>query len=256
MEVQIQRAGLTLRGTLTTPGTASFDLVILMHGFTSDRGTQPDQLLTQLAQRLDAAGLATLRVDFNGHGTSDGAFKEMTVPNEISDGQAILTYARQLAGVNRIYLLGHSQGGVVASMLAGYQHEHVAGVILLAPAATLKDDALRGNTQGYTYDPQRIPDELPIKKGLTLGGFYLRTAQTLPIYEVAQRYTGPVLLVHGSADRVVAPIASERYDRVLTNSRLVRLPAADHGFTSTAARATVLSLVVTTITDRWQPAQR
>lgn len=230
MDVEIKRDGLTLRGTFNKPQTKQFDLVILMHGFTSDRGMNPDQLLYQLAARFEEKGLATLRFDFNGHGQSDGKFENMTVLNEIGDAKAILDYARQIAGVGKIYLLGHSQGGVIASMIAGYYPEKIAKLVLLAPAATLKDDALKGDTQGFTYDPNNIPDQLPIKKGLTLGGFYLRTAQTLPIYEVAQQYHGPVCLVHGLKDTVVNKIASTRYDDVYSNDTLHLLADADHGF--------------------------
>lgn len=230
MDVEIKRDGLTLRGTFNKPQTKQFDLVVLMHGFTSDRGMNPDQLLYQLAARFEGKGLATLRFDFNGHGQSDGKFEDMTVLNEIGDAKAILDYARQISGVGKIYLLGHSQGGVVASMIAGYYPEKIAKLALLAPAATLKDDALKGDTQGFTYDPNNIPDQLPIKKGLTLGGFYLRTAQTLPIYEVAQQYHGPVCLVHGLKDTVVNKIASTRYDDVYSNDTLHLLADADHGF--------------------------
>jgi len=123
MKVEIKRDGLTLRGDFVKPQTDKFNLVILMHGFTSNRGIEPSQLLYQLAQRFVAEGLGTLRFDFNGHGESDGRFQDMTVLNEIADGKAILDYARSLEGVENIYLLGHSQGGVVASMLAGYYPE-------------------------------------------------------------------------------------------------------------------------------------
>lgn len=244
MNIELKRDGLILRGTLTKPATATFDLVILMHGFTSDRGTHPDQLLYQLAARLDAAGYATLRVDFNGHGTSDGAFEDMTVLNEIGDGKAILDYAKQVPGVRHLYLLGHSQGGVVASMLAGYYHDQIDKLMLLAPAATLKADALKGSTQGYTYDPNHIPDKLPIKKGLTLGGMYLRTAQTLPIYEVAQQYHGPVCDVHGLADSVVSPDASRRYADVYEHAELHLLTDVDHGFTTAQGRQQALEIAV------------
>ena len=82
MDVEIKRDGLTLRGTLVKPQTEEFNLVVLMHGFTSNRGVDPDQLLYQLAQRFEAEGMATLRFDFNGHGQSDGRFQDMTVLNE------------------------------------------------------------------------------------------------------------------------------------------------------------------------------
>lgn len=242
MQVETKRDGLTLRGTFTKPEADKFDLVILMHGFTSDRGVLPDQLLYQLAEKFAEKGLATLRFDFNGHGESDGKFEDMTVLNEIGDGKEILDYARQIVGVQKIYLLGHSQGGVIASMLAGYYPEYIDKLALLAPAATLKDDALKGDTQGYTYDPKHIPDELAIKKGLTLGGFYLRTAQTLPIYEVAKEYHGPVCLIHGLKDTVVNNIASKRYDDVYTNDELHLLSDADHGFSIENSRQEALDI--------------
>ncbi|KRO00125.1 alpha/beta hydrolase [Companilactobacillus kimchiensis] len=244
MDVEIKRDNLTLRGTLVKPTAKSFDLVILMHGFTSNRGIEPDQLLYQVAARFEEKGLATLRCDFNGHGQSDGRFEDMTVLNEISDGKAILDYARKLSGVKNIYLLGHSQGGVVASMLAGYYHEKITKLVLMAPAATLKDDALKGSTQGYTYDPENIPDQLPIKKGLTLGGFYLRTAQTLPIYEVASQYQGPVCLIHGLKDTVVNKIASQRYHDSYDNSGLHLIEDADHGFSLGNSRQEAIDLAV------------
>lgn len=242
MDVEIKRDGLTLRGTLIKPKAKEFNLVVLMHGFTSNRGIEPEQLLYQLAQRFEAEGMATLRFDFNGHGQSDGRFQDMTVLNEIGDGKAILDYARNIKGVKNLYLVGHSQGGVVASMIAGYYHEKIDKLALLAPAATLRDDALKGNTQGYTYDPQNIPDTLAIKKGLTLGGFYLWTAQTLPIYDVAKEYTGPVCLVHGLKDTVVDKIASTRYDDVYQNDQLHLLDDADHGFSIGNSRQEALNI--------------
>ncbi|MQS76213.1 alpha/beta hydrolase [Companilactobacillus halodurans] len=242
MDVEIKRDGLTLRGTLEKPAKDEFNLVVLMHGFTSNRGVTPDQLLYQLAKTFEDKGLATLRFDFNGHGQSDGKFENMTVLNEIADGKAILDYARSIKGVKKLYLLGHSQGGVVASMIAGYYHDKVDKLALLAPAATLKDDALKGDTQGYTYDPNNIPDTLPIKKGLTLGGFYLRTAQTLPIYEVASQYSGPVCLIHGLKDTVVNNIASKRYKKSLPQSDLHLLDDADHGFTLGNSRQEALKI--------------
>lgn len=44
----------------------------------------------------------------------------MTIFNELADANAVLSFAQQLKGVRRIYLLGHSQGGVIASLMAAY----------------------------------------------------------------------------------------------------------------------------------------
>lgn len=40
---------------------------------------------------------------------------------------------------------------------------------------------------------------------MKLGGFYLRTAQVLPIYEVSARFSGPVSVIYGTNDQVVNP---------------------------------------------------
>ncbi|WP_048000580.1 alpha/beta fold hydrolase [Lactiplantibacillus herbarum] len=233
MDLVIKRDGLDLQARLEEPAVVGSTLAILMHGFTADMGYDETRIIPRLAAALLEHGVATLRFDFNGHGRSAGRFQDMTVLNEIADAKAVLDYALTL-NYQRIILIGHSQGGVVASMLAGYYPEQIAQLILLAPAATLKSDAQKGVLQGSTYDPKHVPAELSLVNGLMVGGFYLRTAQTLPIYEIAQQYTGPVELIHGTADTVVDPQASERYHEIYQNSHLHRLAGADHSFMGAA----------------------
>ncbi|WP_191988101.1 alpha/beta hydrolase [Lapidilactobacillus wuchangensis] len=239
MDFDFKRDGLKLHGRYENPAKDCQNLVILMHGFTGNLGYHPTDLLAQLAGRLNEQGLATLRFDFNGHGRSEGDFSQMTVLNEIADAQAALSYAFKTWQPKKVSLLGHSQGGVVASMLAGYYADLIDRLVLMAPAATLKSDAQAGKTRGLIYDPHHIPDQLPIWSGLDLGGFYLRTAQTLPIYEVAQQFTGPVCLIHGRGDVVVNKRASEQYHEVYANSELHLLPDADHGFGGSARQPAV-----------------
>ncbi|KRN28104.1 esterase [Lactobacillus selangorensis] len=248
--IEFKRDGLTLRGALDFPDAqqAKYDFVILMHGFTGNMGRTHADLLYELSEKLTAKGLATLRFDFDGHGHSDGQFEDMTVPSEIADAKAALLYVRHLANVGQISLLGHSQGGVVASMLAGLYPDWIAKVVLMAPAATLKSDAQKGVLQGSHYDPHSIPDALPLSwYPEKVGGFYLRTAQVLPIYAVAQRFTGPVCLIHGTADQTVAHEASQKYQAVYQASELHLIPGADHRFTG-ASRETATNLAVAFLT--------
>ncbi len=248
MEFNVTRDGLTLAGIYEPAPQPNGTVAILMHGFTSDRGYTPTALLVQLAQRLRAIGVSTVRFDFNGLGHSDGDFANMTVLNEIADAQAVLTAVQTRLKPQRIDLLGHSQGGVVASMLAGYYPDVIHKLVLMAPAATLKDDAIAGHTRGLAYDPHHIPAQQPMDNGMTLGGFYLRTAQLLPIYETAQAFAGPVCLIHGDADQIVAHRASERYDAVYQDSTLHLIPGASHRLDGDA-RETVLQLATDFIQD-------
>lgn len=224
--ITLERDGLQLVGTREEPFGEIYDMAIIFHGFTANRNTS---LLKEITNSLQDENIASVRFDFNGHGDSDGKFENMTVLNEIEDANAILNYVKTDPHVRNIYLVGHSQGGVVASMLAGLYPDLIKKVVLLAPAATLKNDALEGNTQGVTYNPDHIPDRL-LFKDLTLGGFYLRIAQQLPIYEVSAQFTKPVCLIHGTDDTVVSPNASKKYDQIYQNSTLHLIEGADHCF--------------------------
>ncbi|WP_281165090.1 alpha/beta hydrolase family protein [Liquorilactobacillus sicerae] len=240
MKIAFKRDGLTLRGDLVIPSN-TLKLVILLHGFTSDMGYTADSLIYQLAKHFNQAGLATLRFDFNGHGKSDGDFENMTVLNELADAKAALDYARAIPQIKKIMLLGHSQGGVIASMLAGYYPDLIQRLALLAPAASLKTDAQRGVLQGATYNPKHIPDLLTTIKQKQVGGFYLRIAQSLPIFEVSQIFQKPVCLIHGTNDQIVSPVVAKSYDKIYQNSTLNLLSGADHGLTG-SARSKVLEL--------------
>ena len=73
----------------------------------------------------------------------------MTVLNEIEDLKDVISWAQAQPWVENISLLGHSQGGVVVSMTTGELGDSIIkNVVLMAPAAVLRDDAIRGNTQG------------------------------------------------------------------------------------------------------------
>ena len=249
MEVEIKREGRTLRGLLE--GTAALHndhVAILMHGFLGDRGNHPGKLLYDLSHALNDAGIPTLRFDFAGCGESDGNFAEMTVLSELLDGMAIIDYARTTLGAKEIDLVGHSQGGVVASMLAGYYRDVIAKLVLLAPAATLKDDALKGECQGSKYDPNQIPLTVPVH-GQAVSGQYFRTAQLLPIYETAQHFAGPTLIIHGEDDQVVSPEAARKYNVILPQSKLYLMPGEGH-LLEGPKLAEILQTVTTFLQDK------
>ena len=72
-----------------------------------------------LAKGLADEGMASIRFDFDGHGKSEGRMQDMTIEKELADARAIWEYVKALPYVQGIGLLGHSQGGVIASMTAG-----------------------------------------------------------------------------------------------------------------------------------------
>ena len=203
-------------------------MVLLCHGF---MGNKDGALENRIANLLSERGIASIRFDFNGHGQSEGRFQDMTVPNEIVDAKKVIDYVSALPYVSSVAISGHSQGGVVAAMTAGeLGSDKIKAVVLLAPAAVLRDDAIRGSTMGATYDPFNLGEYVELFRGLKLGAEYIRTAFSLPIYETSAQYQGPALIIHGTGDRVVPYTYGERFHQIWPKSKLQIIDRADHGF--------------------------
>ena len=213
-------------------------VVVLCHGF---GGSKEGQMFDLICDSLAAHGIASVRFDFNGHGKSEGKFEEMTVPNEIEDAKHVIEYVRDQRWVSSVALLGHSQGGVVASMTAGELADDMKAVVLMAPAAVLRDDAIRGSTFGKQYNPLDPPEFVELWGPQRLGANYIRTAFRLPIYETAARYKGPACIIHGTGDRVVPYTYGLRYHQQWPGSEYYELEAYDHGFMQNVYRASELA---------------
>lgn len=239
--VKIRRAGLNLAGIIEKPELNDGEkcpLVIIMHGFTS---SYQCPLLVKISEELLKNGIASLRFDFNGHGKSDGLFEDMTVMSEVEDTREILRYAKKLNFVEGISILGHSQGGVIAGMVAGYYLDDITCLVQMAPAATLKDDAINGTLMGVKYDPKHVPEYVTFDNK-RLGCLYFRIAQKLPIYEVSSQYEGPVSLIHGIEDNIVSCNASKKYHEVYADSELHLLEGEDHGFSHNIDEAVYIAV--------------
>ena len=221
-----------LFATLQTPDSQKkFPLVILCHGFNADKEYP---VLKILADELEARGVASIRFDFNGHGKSDGEFQDMTIVNEIVDAKKVYAYARALPNVTKISIAGHSQGGVVSSMIAGeLGAKKINRVVLLAPSAVLRDNALRGELFHVRYDMLNPPDFIEISTPYgkrRVGREYIVTAQTLPIYDTAEKFTGNVLMIHGTGDRNAPYTCSLVYKKFFKRGEVKLLERVNHAF--------------------------
>ena len=205
------------------------DLVVLCHGLNCDHDFE---LMQRIAIQLRSAGFATMMFDFNGHGKSDGRFSEMTIPNEIEDLEQVLAYAQDLRFVDDIALVGHSQGAIVAAMVAGNHPEDIKAVTLLAPASSVRDDIARGNLFGIDFNPLDPPDSLVLVNGIALGRRYLKTALYLPIFETSAKYLGNACIIHGNGDRLVPFTCGERFHQLWNGSEYYELEYYDHNFTN------------------------
>jgi uncharacterized protein len=128
--------GVTLAGTLTTPsGPGRFPAVILISG----SGAQDrDETIFQhkpflvLADTLTRRGVAVLRVDDRGVGGSTGSVPKSTSEDFAGDVLAGIAFLKSRPEIDskKIGLAGHSEGGIIAPMVAARSSD-VAFIVLL-----------------------------------------------------------------------------------------------------------------------------
>ena len=144
-EVVIRLKGYQLAGTLSLPRTARrrVPAVILITGSgqqTRDEaipipGLENYRPFRQIAQHLAARGIAVLRVDDRGMGGSTGreTLAAATTSSYADDVRAELAYLRGRREIdpNRVALVGHSEGGSIAMMIAA-SDARIRAVALMA----------------------------------------------------------------------------------------------------------------------------
>ena len=229
------QGGLAMEVTLPDHFNEDIDkcpMVILMHGIFSSKNIVP---IPALAKALAKEGIASICFDFGGHWKSEGKMEYMTVGKEIEDALAIWEYARSLPYVSKIGLLGHSQGGVVASMTAGIltsRGESPAALVLVAPGSVIQDACKGGRFFGAEFNPADPPKYVKCFGMMKLGREYILTTQELDIYGTAKTYTGPVRLIHGSKDTIVPMSCSERFVETYTqDAELIVVEGENHMIT-------------------------
>ncbi len=138
--------GHTLAGTLTTPRNAAgpFPVAVTISGSgAQDRdaalaGIEGYRLFRDIADTLGRRGIAVLRLDDRGVGESTGNFATATSRDFAQDVQSALGWLRNRSDVDasRLALIGHSEGGLIAPLVASTDSTLAAIALLAGPAYT------------------------------------------------------------------------------------------------------------------------
>ena len=150
-----------LAGTLIDPGGKTPVVVIIPGSGPTDRdGNSPLGITAApyrlLAEALAAKGIATVRVDKRGMFGSKGAIPDpnaVTVADYATDAHRWADTLRQRTGRACVWLLGHSEGGIVA-LRAAQQPAGLCGVILVSTPGQPLADTMRAQ---FRANPANAP---------------------------------------------------------------------------------------------------
>ena len=172
-EVKVKGKGLTLAGTLLLPKNAKGRLPVVITSTGSGQQTRDEplpipglegyRLFGQIAEALASRGIAVLRCDDRGVGDSTGfeTLNTATTSDFADDVHAQVDYLRSRPDIDpdRIAIIGHSEGGVIAPLVAA-SDKRLAAIILMAGSAKRGDEVLRFQfNYPYDTDPKLSKEE-------------------------------------------------------------------------------------------------
>jgi pimeloyl-ACP methyl ester carboxylesterase len=140
--VTIPAMGFNLAGTITRPKVAGPAPALILIGGSGptdrDETVAGIPVFGQLARDLVNAGFIVLRYDKRGVGQSGGRAESATIADYAEDVRAVLKWLENQKGVDkdRIGLVGHSEGALVAMLVAARERGKVGAIALVAGPST------------------------------------------------------------------------------------------------------------------------
>jgi hypothetical protein len=217
-------AGHTLAGTLTLPAGASaaqpVAAVITITGsgpqdrdeFIGIEGYRP---FRQYADALGRRGIAVLRMDDRGVGASTGTFKGATSAQFAEDIRAGLVYLRSRREIDarRLGIVGHSEGAVIAPMVADAEPAVRAIVLLAGVARPMRNTLARQMKNLIVHDAKLPPAErdaaieaIPARiDSMMAADPWMKFFLTYDPAATARRVKTPVLILTGANDQQAPP---------------------------------------------------
>jgi dienelactone hydrolase len=220
--------GITLGGTLTKPRNARGPLPAVVTITGSGQQDRDEfipfaggiRLYRQVADTLSRRGIAVLRLDDRGIGASGGNPQTSTSADFADDIRAAIAYLRTRADIDpaRIGLIGHSEGGAIAPMIAATDAKLKLIVAMAAPGEPGIEISMAQNK----YIVDRDTTLTPFKRDSILRAAraalapekqtnpWIKTWMAYDPAPVARRVKASTLILQGATDRQVPPDQAEK----------------------------------------------
>ncbi|WP_322099067.1 alpha/beta hydrolase [Novosphingobium terrae] len=204
-----------------------------------------------LAEGLAQHGIASVRIDKRGLLASAGAVEDgnaVTLQDYVQDTHAWIRATRARTGATCVWLLGHSEGGLIALATVAGGGDEICGLILVATAgrplgqvlkqqlhdnpnnAALLPDADRAIdtlSAGQRVDASKLPPPLMALFRPETQGWFISEMAVDPARLIGKLHL-PVMIVQGEKDLQVSVEDAQRLKSALPSAQLDLLPDANH----------------------------
>lgn len=241
-----------LHGTLLTPEGAPKAVAVMLPGSgpTDRNGEGPGNRSAStrlMAEALAGQGIATLRMDKRGVGESRAAMTaeaDVRFDTMVEDALAWTAEAVRQTGLPCAWLVGHSEGALVALVAAQRAEAPICGLVLVAGAGRPAGDVLREQLNASLPDALK-PDAMRALDDLEAGRTtqapealaavfrpsvqpYLMSWLPLDPAKLAADYGGPILIVQGDHDIQIPISDAERIAAAQPRAELARFEGMNH----------------------------
>lgn len=222
--------GHRVSAVLSRPEQRGEAVVVLCHGFLSNKNSTTNKALTRL---LSERGFATFRFDFFGQGESEGLFEDITT--SLGVGQAKAAVIDVISrGYKTVGLVGSSFGGLVSILTTAQLHE-VSCLALKCPVVDFSEELrleFGPDQMARWQETDTIPNIMGGSERVRLKYALYEDCLRQVAYGPAARITAPTLIVQGQRDEMVPLHQSRKLFELLKGpKRMDLLPEADHQFT-------------------------
>ncbi len=193
-----------IAGTLNMPdGAVNAPAVLMLHGFGSSKD-EVGGMYARLAKALAGKGVASLRIDFQGFGKSDGDTGGTTIDLQLADAKVALAYLGTVKGIDkaRIGTLGFSLGGGVAMLLAADMPGQIKSLATWSSVGDMKKDFL-GFLGQANFDEAAADGIVGIDLGWRTIALKKGFFDSLAVHDLnaaIAKYPGAYLAIAGSKD--------------------------------------------------------
>ncbi len=196
--------------------------VVFVHGATIARNDEPP--LVQAATKLAEGGIHTLAFDFRGHGKSSGdSAKDPSIEGELTDLETAIHYLRD-QGVTKIGIVAASFGASIAALHVARHHDEVAALLLSNPVLNYTTAFFEPTTElsrqffGHAHKVLETEDHVVLPwNNFRMGRRIFDDMKSHDPLVALQKYKGPLLIIHGDADKDISFDDCQRFYAALSN---------------------------------------